>query len=62
MQKTHPDWEFSGVYWEAAVSGIKKENRPELFFVNGRSRREHLFLFMGKEEMINCQKIQRDLD
>ena len=28
--KSHPDWEFAGIYWEAAVSGTKKENRPEL--------------------------------
>ena len=28
--KSHPDWELAGVYWEAAVSGTKKENRPEL--------------------------------
>lgn len=28
--RSHPDWEFAGIYWEAAVSGTKKENRPEL--------------------------------
>ena len=28
--KSHPDWEFAGIYWEADVSGTKKENRPEL--------------------------------
>lgn len=28
--KANPDWECAGVYWEAAVSGTKKENRPEL--------------------------------
>ncbi len=28
--RSNPDWEFAGIYWEAEVSGTKKENRPEL--------------------------------
>ena len=28
--KSHPEWEFAGIYWEAAVSGTKKDTRPEL--------------------------------
>lgn len=26
----HSDWEHVDIYWEAGVSGTKKENRPEL--------------------------------
>lgn len=30
MISANPDWEMADVYWEAAVSGTKKDSRPEL--------------------------------
>ena len=30
MIRANPDWEMADVYWEADVSGTKKETRPEL--------------------------------
>lgn len=30
MINANPDWEMADVYWEAAVSGTKKDSRPEL--------------------------------
>lgn len=28
--RSNPDWIFSGIYWEAGVTGTKTESRPEL--------------------------------
>ncbi len=28
--RSHGEWEFKGIYWEAGVSGTKREYRPEL--------------------------------
>lgn len=44
--KAHPDWIFSGIYWEAGISGTKTGERPELqrLIADCKARRVDLVL------------------
>ncbi len=46
--RSNPDWEFAGIYWEAEVSGTKKENRPELMRLIADCREGRVDLILTK--------------